>query len=260
LDPKLATAYYNRGLAYYDRGDHDRAIADYDAAIRLDPKHVDAYNNRGNAYQAKGDHDRAIADYDAAIGLDPEDVDAFYNRGNAYQAKGDHDRAIADYDESIRLDPEFVRAYRRRGIGHLYSGSLAKAQGDFTQASELAPKSAYEALWLDLAGRRNKIPSHLAQAATQLDMNAWPAPVIRLFLGELTPTAVFAAADDPDPKKQQGQVCEANFYSGELALLDGSKQEAARLFRIAADDCPRDFAEWGAANAELKALRAGEPP
>src|SRR5580704_16648860 len=46
----------------------------------------------------------------------------------------------------------------------------------------------------------------------------------------------------------------ANFFSGELALLDGSKQEAARLFRIAANDCPRKFGGQFLANAELKAL------
>ena len=87
-------------------------------------------------------------------------------------------------------------------------------------------------------------------------MTAWPAPVIRMFLGQMTPAAVLAAADDPDATKKKGQVCEANFYSGEWALRHGAKDEAARLFRLAASDCPKDFNEWSAANAELKALGA----
>src|ERR1700692_2125140 len=33
----LATAYNNRGFAYDGKGDHDRAIADYDQAIELSP-------------------------------------------------------------------------------------------------------------------------------------------------------------------------------------------------------------------------------
>ena len=41
--------------------DYDRAIADYDEAIRLDPKIAAA---RGNAYCAKGDFNDAIMDYD----------------------------------------------------------------------------------------------------------------------------------------------------------------------------------------------------
>jgi lipoprotein NlpI len=85
-------------------------------------------------------------------------------------------------------------------------------------------------------------------------MTAWPAPVIRLFMGQMTAGALLAAADDPDATKRKGQVCEANFYTGELSLLKGSKNEATRLFRIAASDCPHNFIEWDGANAELKAL------
>jgi lipoprotein NlpI len=77
-----------------------------------------------------------------------------------------------------------------------------------------------------------------------------------LFLNQITPAAVLAAAEDPDPTKKKGQVCEANFYSGELSLTKGAKDEATRLFRMAANDCPHGFNEWDAAIAELKALGA----
>ena len=48
----LASAFYNRGLAYYAKGQHDRAIQDYDQAIKLKPSYADAFNNRGVAYKA----------------------------------------------------------------------------------------------------------------------------------------------------------------------------------------------------------------
>ncbi len=76
-------------------------------------------------------------------------------------------------------------------------------------------------------------------------MTAWPAPVIRMFLGQMTPAAVLAAADDPDATKKIGQVCETNFYSGEMALRTGKKAEAARLFRLAAGNCQKSFDERG---------------
>jgi len=112
------------------------------------------------------------------------------------------------------------------------------------------------ALWLDLSERRNNIPSHLADAAKQLDMTAWPAPVVRLFLGQMTPAGVIDAAQNADAKTMNGQVCDANFYSGELALLQGAKDEAIRLLRLAAKDCPSNRVGWEGANAELKALGA----
>jgi lipoprotein NlpI len=59
-------------------------------------------------------------------------------------------------------------------------------------------------------------------------MPTWPAPVVRLFLGYLSPAETLAAAEDKDPNIKQGQVCEANFYSGKLALLKGAKDEAGK--------------------------------
>jgi tetratricopeptide (TPR) repeat protein len=79
----LAVAYYSRGLAYYDKDDDDRAIADYSEAIRLDPKYAQAYSSRGLAYDHKGDLGRADPDYNEAIRLDPKYAQAYFNRANA---------------------------------------------------------------------------------------------------------------------------------------------------------------------------------
>ena len=66
-----AAAFNNRGVAYADEGDLNRAITDFNEAIRLDPEDAYAFNNRGNASYKKGEYDRAIADYEAALMLDP---------------------------------------------------------------------------------------------------------------------------------------------------------------------------------------------
>src|SRR5262249_14735412 len=117
---------------------------------------------------------------------------------------------------------------------------------------------AYKAMWAGVVGQRNTAASHLSQASTKIDMTPWPAPIVRSFLGRMPPEAVFAAADDPDAKKKKNQACEANFYGGELALRLNAKDEAVRLFRLAASGCARDVNEMVGAEAELKAL--GETP
>ena len=43
----LATAFKNRGNAYDDKGDHDRAIADFGAALAINAQDADAFNSRG---------------------------------------------------------------------------------------------------------------------------------------------------------------------------------------------------------------------
>jgi tetratricopeptide (TPR) repeat protein len=255
LNPNEVEAYYNRGALWYAKGAPDRAIADFNEAIRLEPKFTVAYINRGIAWHTKGDPDRAIADYNQAIRLDPNYATAYINRGNAWFTKGDNDRAIADYNEAIRLEPNFALAYVLRGRVNLYSGLLPKALADLNQATELDPTDAYAALWLDIVNRRSNVASRLPEAIAQLDMTKWPVPVIRLFLGQMTPEAVLAAAESSNSETKKRQVCEANFYIGELTLLRGSKETAARLFRLAAN-CQKIFVESDAANAELKALGA----
>src|SRR5258706_6680480 len=67
----LALVYNNRANGHLKKDEHDRAIADYDQAIKLDPNYALAYNNRGNVDFLKKNYDRAIADYDQAIRRDP---------------------------------------------------------------------------------------------------------------------------------------------------------------------------------------------
>src|SRR5262249_46823091 len=65
----LAAVYNNRGFEDRTKGDLDRAIADYNEAIRADPERAEPYNNRGRVHHVKGDLDRAIADFNEAIRL-----------------------------------------------------------------------------------------------------------------------------------------------------------------------------------------------
>ena len=131
--------YYYHGVAWHAKREYDRAIADYDQAIRLSPNDpyltqayggygvgyletkrylwksrlAEAYHGRGAARHAKREYDRAIADYDEAIHLDPDRTLAYYDRGVTWHAKREYDRAIADYDQTIRLNgPDLAEAYR----------------------------------------------------------------------------------------------------------------------------------------------------
>jgi tetratricopeptide (TPR) repeat protein len=57
----------------YDRKDQvDRAIGDYDAALRLDPTLADIFNTRGELWRRKGDRPRALADFGAALKLNSQ--------------------------------------------------------------------------------------------------------------------------------------------------------------------------------------------
>src|SRR5262245_20685756 len=72
-DGRDALAYYKRGVAYQDKHEHDRAIADFNKAIEIDPKRNDAYVHRARAYEGLERRAAAIADYRRALALDPKD-------------------------------------------------------------------------------------------------------------------------------------------------------------------------------------------
>ena len=61
-------------LAYSDRGELAKAIADQTEAIRLDSKLAVAYYHRGSAYEKEGETAKAKKDFDQAknLGYKPE--------------------------------------------------------------------------------------------------------------------------------------------------------------------------------------------
>ena len=140
-DPVLAQVYNARALAWHNKGQFDRALSDYDQAVRLAPTDTTAINNRGIAWQAKGNLDRAIADFSAAIRLDPTDrVGALRFRSIALRQRGDVEGAIADADKAIRLYPDYNAAYVARGLAYEAKGDTARARADFSVALALPAK------------------------------------------------------------------------------------------------------------------------
>jgi len=79
----LAAAFGNRGRAYFDNGELDRAIADYDQALTIDASSAVLFYGRGAVYFAKQENEHAIEDLTRSLALDPDSALAYNGRGNA---------------------------------------------------------------------------------------------------------------------------------------------------------------------------------
>eukprot|EP00898_Chlorokybus_atmophyticus_P006556 jgi/Chlat1/6901/Chrsp52S06631 len=130
-----AVAYFLYGNTLLEKGAYHAAIEAYTEAVRLN-----AYHERGLAYNEKGDRERALEDYSLAIELDPEYSAAFVSRAALYNRQGNYELAIKDCDAAIKLNPLFPDPWNHRGLANKYSGNVEKAIEDWEEAARLEPR------------------------------------------------------------------------------------------------------------------------
>jgi tetratricopeptide (TPR) repeat protein len=164
-NPRIPEAYNNRGIAYANVSDYDRAVADYRRALALDPNFARAFINRGLVYQQAGDFIRALLDLDQAVALAPRDADAYYNRGNVFMKLEDYQKAVSDYSAAVRNNPGYFQAYTNRGNAFCRTGAYDRGIADYDTALAVNPefgeayynravafllKKDYERAWRDV--------------------------------------------------------------------------------------------------------------
>ena len=240
LDPKNARAFNNRGSAWSGKQEYDKAIQDFDEAIRLDHRYALAFYNRGVAWIGKQEYDKAIRDYDEAIRLNPKYAPAFYNRGVAWGAKQEYDKAIQDFDEAILLDPKLAVAFFSRGLARGAKQEYDKAIQDYDEAIRLNPKYAPAHFYRSVAQLLMRRPQVAGGFQAVLDLEGWK--------GSNAPTAVILghlaarhARDEASAKRflndSAGKLDEAWPYPA-VKFLRGEIDEPA-LLKLATDDDKR---------------------
>ena len=130
-------------IAQAELNNCDRALSDGLATADLVATHV----NRGIIRALRGEHGKALQDYETAIALDPGQAEAFLNKGLLLLRLPHRDRdALEALNLAIaRRTSEPALAYFARGIVHEGLGDLKAAQRDYRQAAALAPQWALPA-------------------------------------------------------------------------------------------------------------------
>ena len=142
-------AYNHRGLALDEKRDYPAAIKDFDQAIKLNANSTYYFNNRGFAYRNNGETDRAIADYqpvhqaqggirarllqpwhgllrearfraraqdmNQAIKLNPNYAATFHDRGVLYYDKNRYDPSIPEADQAIKIVANYPISFNKQG-------------------------------------------------------------------------------------------------------------------------------------------------
>jgi len=234
--PGSTDALYNRGGAYSKLKQWDDALADFNALLNLVPNDPNTLYARAWVYSQLGKDETAIADLDQVLTQVPDDQDALLDRGGLNIRAGRYDAGIGDFSQLLKLDPKAAAAAYNRGRAYYAKQDFKSAAEDFALALKLRPNNPYAALRLYLAQARQG-QGDAAVLKTSIDAlqpSNWPRPLLELFAGTGTDAALLAGIDQLPPKFRLDTLCEAQYYLGERALLNGDKKAAREYFTAAA--------------------------
>lgn len=97
-----ATIWVQQGNERFVRGDTAGAIADYDRAIASEPKLAIAWYAKGVVLDTAGKYAEAVGCYDRALASDPFDADCLFNKGVALAKLGRTEEAVATARIAVR--------------------------------------------------------------------------------------------------------------------------------------------------------------
>jgi len=130
LEPGLASAFYNRGLAERMMGDDESAMDSFSQALKFSPDYAEALFRRGILWFHEGEYELALADFDDAGQL-ARDARALFWAGLCHSEQGDYAEAVLSYSEALRANPEYTLAYGNRGLAYLQLERYQRAIDDF---------------------------------------------------------------------------------------------------------------------------------
>jgi tetratricopeptide (TPR) repeat protein len=162
--PYAYYAYALRGACYYELGEYNKTIADFEKVIEEYESELEAhaYMYLGMAYSEAGNETEATAAFESAIGLYNATIEAggwvgaeaYNNRGLCYLGIEEYNSSIPDFEKVIELEPNYVdahsgknlyiEAHKNLGIAYSETGDKEKAREYFDEGLRLANEQGLE--------------------------------------------------------------------------------------------------------------------
>jgi tetratricopeptide (TPR) repeat protein len=158
LNPADASAHYNLGLLYQNRGELDAAAASFRRAIEIDPRETDAHFQLGRIAREQDRLDEAISHFETVVQQDSSHShhEIWRETALAYYAARQYRDALEMLDRFLRQRPSDAQARYWRGMTLHQMGRTPEAIEEMQgciESVKTAPAYKYrtERQWLHLA-------------------------------------------------------------------------------------------------------------
>lgn len=145
-NPNSPEARRGRADTLYELNKYDEAVGEYEAALRVGANDAGIYNNYANALFRTGkreNRDRAIENYNIAIKKEPNWPDAYAGLANTLRIQKRLDEAKQAVERSIDLAPNSPLGHTVAGRVYADLGDFTRANTEGQKSIQLAPKDAF---------------------------------------------------------------------------------------------------------------------
>jgi Tfp pilus assembly protein PilF len=165
-------AHYILGSIYERTGDIDKAIPEYEKALRQDSKNAHIHLSLGTAYLKKNNVPKALEELNLASKYDPEAVEPhailallYFSQENPAAAGREYETALT---KASQLEPANINIYKSLGAVYLHNKNYTAAENTFKLILSLTPKDAEAFFYLaniyDETGRDSLVEQTLKSA------------------------------------------------------------------------------------------------
>ena len=144
-------AHNNLGFLFLRRGELDKAISQFQAALDIRSRNTQTHyslgaaliqNNLGNAFARKQLWDEAIDHLQEAVRLRPDYADAYFNLGTVFFQQSRIDQAIAQWQKALAIRPQDAEAHRSVASALRKQGNVKEAIAEYEQALNITPEDS----------------------------------------------------------------------------------------------------------------------
>lgn len=155
--PSSPQNHNNLGDYYGRYGNYEKAIEEFQTAIKLLPKYADAHHNMANIYKLQGKDEPALENYLKAISFNPNIWQSHFNVALIYSSRKQYSEALNALEKAVALSPNVPDIHFALAATNYELGNKEKAIEELQNVLKLDPNNsnAKEAL-LQLTQTDNK--------------------------------------------------------------------------------------------------------